>query len=414
MRSLRIILILAGKQLRILSRMPAILLVIFLPGIVMYSVFTKIFEGPAGVSRPFRVAVVDQDDSEESRRLIEALGKSKVKIIRTEDETDNGPLLTAESARHQIRRKGNYRVAVVIPPGFGEAPDVFAGDRHEGVELIFDETQPMEANVILGLLQMAAGRRLFEKASGLFKRGASQSGSGAQGEQGELIRVTKTGVAIQRMKIASKHTFLAGIVPMFLLFGATGAARGLIEEIHSGEIARLLVAPIAPAHLVIGNMLSALVVSMLQCYGMYIFAWLVFGVGIWGIAGGLFVLTLMTTSATTAFGMLLGSLCRTTQQLDSIGTIVILAMSAIGGSMVPRFVMPPFMQKMGLFTINGWSYDGFIALIRNEGFGLRALMSGGDVQGIWLPCLVLILIAAGCASTGSILLTRRLRAGPGD
>jgi ABC-2 type transport system permease protein len=98
----------------------------------------------------------------------------------------------------------------------------------------------------------------------------------------------------------------------------------------------------------------------------------------------------------------MASLCSTCEQLDGLGTMVILAMSAVGGSMVPRFVMPAYMQPLGLFTINGWAYDGFVALIRHEGFA-----------GIWLSCLVLICIASACATTGSIILARRLRRGPG-
>jgi ABC-2 type transport system permease protein len=34
-------------------------------------------------------------------------------------------------------------------------------------------------------------------------------------------------------------------------------------------------------------------------------------------------------------------------------------MSAIGGSMFPRFLMPESMKKAGLLTINGWAIDGF-------------------------------------------------------
>lgn len=409
MRSLRLILILAGKNLRILSRMPAILLVIFLPGIVMYSVFTKIFEGPAG--RPFRAAVVDLDHSDASRKLIEAIRKNRVRVVETENEAPDGLPLTVESARRRIRENGKFRVAIVIPEGYSEAPNILSGDRHRGVRLIYDETQSMEADAILGMIQMAAGRQLFEKTFGAFGQSASSDGAGGDSPH-MLIRVEKVGVAIRRMKIAAKHTFLAGIVPMFLLFGASGAARGLMEEMQSGEIARLLVAPVRPTHIVMGALLSTLLVAMLQCYSMYFFAWLVFDVAIWEITTGLFILTLMTATATTGFGMLLGALCRTAQHLDSIGTIVILAMSAIGGSMVPRFVMPPFMQRMGLFTINGWSYDGFIALIRSEGLGLSALINDGARRGIWLPCLVLLAVAAACSTIASILIGRRLRAGP--
>jgi ABC-2 type transport system permease protein len=35
-------------------------------------------------------------------------------------------------------------------------------------------------------------------------------------------------------------------------------------------------------------------------------------------------------------------------------------MSAVGGSMFPRFLMSDGMQKMGLVTFNAWALDGYI------------------------------------------------------
>lgn len=407
MRSLRIILTLAGSQLRVLFRMPAILLVVFLPGIVMYTVFTKIFEGPAGVRRPFRAAVVDLDDTPRSRELIDSLAKSNVKVIRTDDEDPAGTTLTPDSAARQIRKDGKYRVAIVIPKGFSDAPSTLSGPQHAGVRLIYDETQPMEAEAVTGMLQLAAGRMLFDSTfkllGGAKPTAASNRAADPTSEPtGLLVNVEKTGVAIERMQIASKHTFLAGLVPLFLLFASMGAARGLLEQLQSGSIRRLLAAPISPAHLLLAQQFYSFVLAMLQCITMYLFAWLVFDVAIWSIIGGLIALTIATCLATTGFGMLLASFCRTGEQLDAIGTTVILAMSAIGGSMVPRFIMPPFMLKLGLFTINGWSYDGFIALIRNE-----------DLPGVAPSCLVLMAVAAACAAVGSLLLARRLHAGRG-
>ena len=131
---------------------------------------------------------------------------------------------------------------------------------------------------------------------------------------------------------------------------------------------------------------------------MYLFAWLVFGVQIWQMAAGLFVLSLATCLATTGFGMLMGAYCRTAEQLDAIGTVIILAMSAVGGSMVPRWIMPEWMLPYGKLTINGWAYDGFIALVRNEG-----------LPGIMNESAVLVAVAGGCAILGSVLMSRRLR-----
>jgi ABC-2 type transport system permease protein len=402
MRSLRIILILAAVRLRVLSRMRAIVAVLLLPGIVLYTVFTLIFSGPAG--RPFRVAVVDQDQTVASGKLIEMLEANNVVVVRTENEDAAAPLLTAESAKELIRKRGVFRVAVVIPEGYATAPDMLSSSLHKGVDMYFDETQPMEAKIVTGILQMAAGRALFERFGAKLNLDHSSDGrkpdSTTEPER-MLIKVNQKGVSIRRMTIDAKHTFLAGIVPMFILFGGIGAARSLLDALRDGEIRRLLAAPVRPHHVLLGQMSSALVVAMIQCYSMYVYAWLVFGVAIWAIAGGLVVLTLATCMATTAFGMFLAAFCRTSEQLDAFGTMIILAMSAIGGSMVPRFVMPHYMQPFGMFTINGWSYDGFIALIRNEGF-----------TGIMVPCLVLVGIATACAVAGSILLTRRLTQQP--
>ena len=61
-----------------------------------------------------------------------------------------------------------------------------------------------------------------------------------------------------------------------------------------------------------------------------------------------------------AFGLVLATICRSRQQLSGISTIIILAMSAIGGSMFPRFLMNETMQKIGLVTFNAWALDGYL------------------------------------------------------
>jgi len=405
MRSLKIIWLISWKELRVLLRSRSTMLVIFLPGIVLYATFAAIFAGPAG--RPFRAGLVDLDDSPGSHQLVEALRANNVKVTTTETGEPDGPPLTVESAKRLIRKQGKFRVALVIPKGFGEAPDTLSGDRHMGVELYFDETQKFESETMIGMLQMAAGRRLMETGANLFGRRAStqttQSADGEKKPDWMLVHVNSIGVGdIGHGPIHAEHVFLAGLVPMFVLFSASNGARNLLAEMGSGSIRRLLAAPIWPAHVLLGTMAYGVILSLFQCYAMYFFAWLVFDVQIWQMTAGLFVLSLATCLATTGFGMLMGAYCRTAEQLDAIGTVIILAMSAVGGSMVPRWIMPEWMLPWGKLTINGWAYDGFIALVRNEG-----------LRGILEESLVLTAIAIGCAILGSVLMSRRLRFEPG-
>ena len=51
---------------------------------------------------------------------------------------------------------------------------------------------------------------------------------------------------------------------------------------------------------------------------------------------------------------------RTRAQLSGFSTILILTMSALGGSMFPRFLMSETMQKIGLLTFNAWALDGYL------------------------------------------------------
>ena len=42
-----------------------------------------------------------------------------------------------------------------------------------------------------------------------------------------------------------------------------------------------------------------------------------------------------------------------------MGNIVVLVVSALGGSMVPRFLMPPAVQELGWLTPNTWVLEAY-------------------------------------------------------
>jgi ABC-2 type transport system permease protein len=71
-------------------------------------------------------------------------------------------------------------------------------------------------------------------------------------------------------------------------------------------------------------------------------------------------MTIATASAAAALGLVLATLARTRAQLSGFSTILILTMSAVGGSMFPRFLMSDTMQRIGLVTFNAWALDGYL------------------------------------------------------
>ncbi|NOR60260.1 MAG: ABC transporter permease, partial [Methanosarcinales archaeon] len=77
----------------------------------------------------------------------------------------------------------------------------------------------------------------------------------------------------------------------------------------------------------------------------------------------LFVLIAAITLASTGLGVLVAVLVKTADQADSVSLLLVMIMSALGGSWWPLFIEPQFMQDMAHFTITAWAMEGFYDLI---------------------------------------------------
>ena len=47
-----------------------------------------------------------------------------------------------------------------------------------------------------------------------------------------------------------------------------------------------------------------------------------------------------------------------------LSTFVILILAAVGGSMVPRFLMPPWLQSVGWWTPHAWVIQAYQAILQ--------------------------------------------------
>ena len=75
---------------------------------------------------------------------------------------------------------------------------------------------------------------------------------------------------------------------------------------------------------------------------------------------------------------------------------MILAMSAVGGSMFPRFLMSDTMQKFGLVTFNAWALDGYIKVFWRD----------QPVRDLWPQVLMLLALCAVFLSIARVLARR--------
>jgi ABC-2 type transport system permease protein len=358
--------------------------------------------------RRITVAVADEDESEYSTKLVEALrAESALQVRTTTGENERGTKLD-RSAAEKLIKNGALSVAIVLPKGLGAAPRIFTDSTSHApkVQLLADVSDPIAPQMVQGLLQKVSftavpeslaleGMSLFEKYGGPLtiaqrrsadtwvsqitggQRAGSAGGRGVPfGLAVEVVNVMQPG----RGDAATVSFYAAGIGVMFLLFSSSAGGGTLLEEEEAGTLGRLISSNAGMTGVLAGKWLFLTLMGIGQLSLMFVWGALVFGLPLASHLPGFFVMTCFTAAAAAAFGLVLATLSRSRQQLAGISTILVLTMSALGGSMFPRFLMSPAMQKVGLVTFNAWALDGYIAVFWRE----------APVHTLWPQVLVLV------------------------
>ena len=405
-----------------LSHDRAAMVLSFLVPIVFFSIFAAIFgrDSNRGTARPIAVAVVDEDGTDASRAFLAALRAEQGLTLITSPRTlavsrsgaaPDARAYTAATAEAAVRA-GDLSVALVLPEGFGSRPVRFgpAGER-PGITMLADPSDPIGPALVGGMIQRAAAIALpdavvrgsvdvVDRLSGglssdqkaaietnlarLRQQRIPASVSSVTQEGPGLVTVARRDVVGQKKKSPMVAFYAAGIGVMFLLFSATGAGGAIIEEVESGTFDRILATRVTIGKLLAGKLVYLAGLAASQLLIMFVWGSIVFGLEMRGHWAGFAVMTIATALAASTFGLLLASVSRSRMQLVALSNMIVLAMSAVGGSMFPRFLMPEFLQKVGYVTLNAWAIDGFQKVFwRDE-----------PVSNLWPQVLVLCLTAA--------------------
>lgn len=394
-----------------LRRDRAALALSFILPVVFFTIFAVIFGGHRDTTPKVRVIVVDEDHSFASQRLVQGLKQEGALVVNTRPEPVKGveqPEYTAATAETAVK-EGSAPVAVVIPSGFGKNPIAFgpSDTNRAKIQLLEDSSDLVAPQMITGLLQKVAmtsmpdvmaeqGSKYFDEFSGGLTseqrdrmnagirrlRERVENGTPSANDQG-IVAVQARAVVGENKNNPMVSFYAAAIGVMFLLFTASGAAGALLDEAESGTLDRVLSSHVTMTGLMIGKLAYNSLLAFAQLVLMFLWGWAVFRLDFWSHIPGFVVMGTCTAVAVAAFGMLLASVCSTRAQLGALSTLIILVMSAVGGSMFPRFLMPEAMQKAGLLTINAWAIDGFTKVFwRDE-----------PLSHLWPQVLVLIGIA---------------------
>jgi ABC-2 type transport system permease protein len=366
--------------------------------IMFFSIFATIFGHQANVTSKIRLPVVDEDRSEYSNRLIKALaaeGALDVQTTMGQNTRDpQGTPLTRADAEGLIKG-GAVAVAIVLPKGLGQNPRFFGASTasRPTVQILADVSDPVAPQIVGGLLEKVSftampeamaqeGIAMFEQYGGPLTPAQRESTQHwltdlAQGQRDtpsvaaanpafglptEVVNVLQP----KGGNAATISFYAAGTGVMFLLFSCAGAGGALLDEEESGTLGRLLSGRVGMRGVLVGKWMFLTLLGMAQLTVMFAWGALAFHLPLLRHLPGFIVMTTLTAGAAAGFGLVLATMSRSRQQLAGISTILILAMSAVGGSMFPRFLMSETMQKIGLITFNAWALDGYLKVFWRE------------------------------------------------
>lgn len=406
--SLRALLALALKDLKLFFGDRRALLYFLLTPIAIASFFGFLFSGDSSSERgKILVAVVDQDGSAISKAITAGLsGDANLKVVRA----------TAPEVREQVR-KGKTDVAVLFPPGFGDASvrALFGGGGKPEVPLLYDPSHAMETGLVRGLLTQyvmesvskeamtgASGRQSIEESLAAVEKDESlkpedrkslqdmlRGISGWQGRQeaarssGEELPAAGMSIPFTAKEEAVTsgsgvryngyaHSY-AGMGVQWILFAGIELGVGILLERKMGLWKRLRAAPVSRMTLLGGKALSGTLIALACLAGTFAFGMLVLGIRVRGSLMGFAGLCVASSLMASAFGLMLAALGKTPNATRGIAIMAVLLLVMLGGGWVPAFVFPAWLQTATLAVPTRWAVDGLDA-VTWRGLGLGEVL----------------------------------------
>jgi ABC-2 type transport system permease protein len=384
----------------------AVILTFAVP-IAIASFFGSIFSGGGDSdSEPAKIpiAIVDRDGSAISKEIVAAIQADKSLAIST-------PRL--EDARTAVQ-KGDVAVAVIVPPGFGDAAGrafLSQGDKPQ-VDVLFDPSRGAELAMVRGILtghvMEAVGKEVFGGTQGraIVDETLGQLDATAMpAETRENLRTLLQSVQRLNQQTASTggraggaitvpyavsesavvagganaqyngyaHSF-AGMGIQFLLFAAIELGTGILLERELGIWKRFRSAPLSRFTLLGARGASGTIITLLTLVVSFAFAMIVFGVRIHGSVLGFTAIAVACSIMAAMFGLLVAALGRTAAATRRVATFAVLIMVMLGGAWVPSFVFPAWLQRLTVVIPARWAVDGLDAMTW-RGLGIDAAIA---------------------------------------
>jgi ABC-2 type transport system permease protein len=150
---------------------------------------------------------------------------------------------------------------------------------------------------------------------------------------------------------------------MFAFFLVLSVGWLFVAERKHGTLARLRAAPLTRGQILLGKLLPCVAVSLIQGFFLLLAGRIIFGMT-WGSRPELLLPVVLSTSiAAVGLAVLVASIARTETQVAIYGTLIVLVLGGVSGSLMPRDLMPEKMKIASLATPHAWALDAYAQLL---------------------------------------------------
>ncbi|MFZ3032800.1 MAG: ribosome-associated ATPase/putative transporter RbbA [Parvibaculum sp.] len=296
-------------------------------------------------------AVFDQDQSHESRELLEAFTGSRY-------FEQHAPISSTQELDRRLKN-GELKVAIEIPPNFGR--DLMRNRKPE-IAVWLDGAMPFRADTARGYVSGLAQNYVLDE----MKR-----------KTGKSISLSPVDVEMRfRYNQAFKSVF--AIVPgvimlMLVLIPAMMTAVGVVREKETGSIANFRATPVTKLEFLLGKQTPYVITAFVSFVSLLLLAIFVFGLSIKGSFLTLMLGGILYILATTGFGLLVSSFT-STQIAALFATVILSLMPAVNfsGLLVPVSSLGAAGRALGLAFPSSWFQPISIGVL-SKGLGFADL-----------------------------------------
>jgi ABC-2 type transport system permease protein len=405
---------LVRKDVLLFFSNPRAMIMSFVAPILMASFFGYVFGGGSDAeASKVEVGLVDLDGGVVAKSIAKKFEADKTITLKHMDRA------SAEAAV----KKGDLRVAAVIPAGFGDQAtrSLFRpGQPKPKIELLFDPSARIERMMMESLLTgrvMEAVteaafsgetsnkvvdetladldksglqtplsqnlRALLKDVKGLNATAAASDGAGGGSGIGLTVPFTTDAKAMAARpgENMTGHYF-SGMGVQFILFLGIETGAALLLQRQRGLWKRFRSAPVTRFQLLGSRVASASVFSLMIIAVMFVFARVVFDIRISGSVPGFALVALSIALMTAGYGLCIASLGKTPEAARPIATLCTLLLVMLGGSWIPAFLFPKWLQSATLVTPTRWAVDGLDAMTW-RGQGMEDALKASAVILAW-------------------------------